>query len=329
MIQIGTITSSPETIIKFATSSPEINHIKMSQMQVSDGAPELMSVRNALYLGNYNVCLSKIAQTSINENNTDVKLERDVLSYRAHIGLGQYDLVLQQIKESESVAVALRAVRLLAEYFQSVKKGSSRDAIVEKLDSLNQDPSFVSDSTFAIVSSTIYAHEGNDVASLKSLHDVGTLEAASLRVRTLIRMNRVDLAENSYKKMIEMNEDATLTQFTGAYLALAKGGREKLNEAELTFKELAEKFGNSVPLLNGKAICLMQDFEFEDAEKILLDALTLSTNDPETLINLIVCSQHLKKDSFRFIGQLQSASPEHPWVKKYNALSATFDKLTA
>src|SRR3989338_5969757 len=137
-----------------------------------DGFHELLSVRNALFLGNYNVCLSKIAQTSINENNADMKLERDILSYRASIGLGQHDLVLQQVKESDSLPIPLKAIRLLAEYFQAINRGSSRDAIIEKIDALQQDPSYITDNTFAIVSSTIYAHEGNDIACLKTLHEI-------------------------------------------------------------------------------------------------------------------------------------------------------------
>ncbi|EFC49212.1 predicted protein [Naegleria gruberi] len=293
-----------------------------------DGFPELLSVRNALFLGNHTVCLSKIAQTSINENNVDMKLERDVLSYRAHIGLGQHDLVLQQIKESDSLAIPLKSVRLLAEYFQAAKRGSPNDSIIEKIDSLQQDPSYSTDNTFAVVSATIYAHEGNDIACLKTLHDISSLEAFALRVRTLIRMNRADLAEHTFKKMSEQYEDATLTQFTGAFVSLAKGTKERVSEAELTFKELSEKFGQSVALANGLALCLMFDFEFEDAEKILMNALGISTNDPETFVNLIACSLHLKKDASRFISQLQSSSPNHPWIKKYNSLSETFDKLT-
>ncbi|KAF0972432.1 hypothetical protein FDP41_009335 [Naegleria fowleri] len=299
-----------------------------STTTTTDGFPELLAVRNALYLGNYSVCMSKIAQTKINESNAEMKMERDVLSFRAHIGLGQYDLVLQQIKESDNLAIPLRGVRLLSEYFQAQNRGTSREAIIEKVDTLQQDPSFTTDPTFAICSATIYAFEGNDIACLKSLHDVSTLEAFSLRVRTLIRMNRIDLAEHTFNKMMELNEDATITNFTRAYVALAKGTKDKISEAESIFKELSEKFGQSVPLLNGIALCLMHDFEFADAENTLLSSLALSTNSVETLVNLIACSMHLNKDASRFLSQLQSTSPNHPWVVKYNSLSDTFDSLT-
>ncbi|KAL9654580.1 hypothetical protein ABK040_006644 [Willaertia magna] len=299
-------------------------------MSKQDGSLELMPARNALYLGNYNLCLSKIAQTSINENNQELKLERNLLLYRAHIGLTQYDIVLNEVDENEE-NISLKAIRLLAEYFNNNKKGSSNSSLLEKLDQLMLDQAFNTDPTFAIVAATIYSHEGNDISCLQAVHDIHTLEALSIQIKTLIRINRLDLAEHSLKRMTDLNEDATISHFTRAYVYLAKGGKDRLNDAENIFKELQQKVdGKAVPLLVGQALVLMQEFEFEDAEKLLLNALSLSTNDPEVLVNLISCSLFLRKDNSlvnRYLTQLKSMAPNHSWVKKYNELNSTFDQL--
>ena len=152
----------------------------------------------------------------------------------------------------------------------------------------------------------------------------------SIQVKTLIRMNRVDLAEQALKHMVDMNDDATITQLTSALVALAKGGHERVEEAEIIFQQLQKKFGNSLTVLNGLALCMIQSGAFENAERTLLNALGLSPNDPDTLINMIVCAQHLKKPEeviSKYLTQLQSIAPNHAWVKAYNQLDAEFDEL--
>lgn len=113
-------------------------------------------------------------------------------------------------------------------------------------------------------------------------------------VTSLLRIHRIDLAEKALQKMNEMNDDATLTQLCSAYVALSKGG-DKIQEAESTFQTLIDKYGESVSLLNGKAMCYLMTKRYEDAYKVLVTALSKRSDDPETLINLIICSQHMKK----------------------------------
>lgn len=135
------------------------------------------------------------------------------------------------------------------------------------------------------------------------------------------------MAEKALKKMSEMNDEATLTQLSSAYVTLAKG--VKIQDAEDIFQELIDKFGESVALLNGKALCLIRTSKFTEAEKILIAALGKRNQDPETLINLIVCAQHLKKSKElvqRYISQLKSVSPNHPWVKDFVEMENGFTK---
>ena len=72
----------------------------------AEGSPELFSVRNNLYFGNYSNCLSIGSELEL--KTPELKLERDILLYRANIGLGQYELVLNEIKDSKETPYGLR-----------------------------------------------------------------------------------------------------------------------------------------------------------------------------------------------------------------------------
>lgn len=71
-----------------------------------NGSLALFAVRNALYLGNYALCLSSAADVKITDD--EIKLERDILLYRANIGLHQYQIVLNGIKDDNSTPFGLR-----------------------------------------------------------------------------------------------------------------------------------------------------------------------------------------------------------------------------
>lgn len=108
-------------------------------------------------------------------------------------------------------------------------------------------------------------------------------------------MGRVDLAEKELKTMQKMDDDATITLLASCWINLFLGTLEKIQEAISTFQEIIDKFGSTSILLNGQAICQMKLKKFEEAEKLLLEAMEKNNKDPDTLINLIVCSHYLKK----------------------------------
>lgn len=148
---------------------------------------------------------------------------------------------------------------------------------------------------------------------------------------TLLQVNRIDLAQEALKVMQEMNDDATITQLTTAYVSLAKGG-DKLQEAQNIFGELADKFGDTVILLNGLALCQIVAGQYQDAETSLVNALGKKSNDPDTLINLITCAQHTRKSKDtvqRYMNQLKSAAPNHAWLKSVTETEAQFDKFAS
>merc|ERR1712196_167786 len=139
----------------------------------------------------------------------------------------------------------------------------------------------------------IFNREGQYEEALKYIgQNPSSLEIMAILVHTYLLMDRVDLAEKQFKTMQQNEDDATLTQLASASLSLAKGGAKAIQQALFTYTDLAEKYGMSVVLLNGMAACHMSKGEFEDAEKLLQDALGKNPNDVDTLINPVVCLQH-------------------------------------
>lgn len=291
-------------------------------MSLSEGADELFEIRTALYIGNYQQCINEAQK--LRPSNPDTRSERDVILYRAYVAQKKYGVVLDEIKSSHPPE--LQAVKMFAEYLSSDNR---REKIVSELDGKMSASVDVSNNTFPLMAASIYVHEQNYDAALRVLHSSEDLECMALTVQILLKLDRVDLAKKELKRMQDKDEDNILTQLAQAWFNLAVGG-DKFQDAYYIFQEMSDKFASTPLLLNGQAACYMGQGRFDDAESCLQEALDKDSNNPDTLVNMIVLTQHLGKPpevSNRYVSQLKDSHRSHPFVKDYLQKESDFDRI--
>jgi coatomer protein complex subunit epsilon len=154
----------------------------------------------------------------------------------------------------------------------------------------------------------------------------------ALCIQILLKMDRADVAEKTLRGMTSLDDDATLTQLSSAWVNLALGGA-KIQEASYVFAEMGDKYSWTPKLYNGAAVCHMHMGQHEEAEKDLLEALTKDGKDPETLANLVVAGLHLgRRGSAKlrtYLTQLRAVAPGHAMLAKTAALEEAFDAAAA
>ncbi|CAI9620142.1 unnamed protein product [Staurois parvus] len=165
---------------------------------------ELFDVKNWFYIGSYQQSINEAQKVKLSSPEKEV--ERDVFLYRAYIAQRKYGVVLDEIRPNSSPE--LQAVRMFAEYLSNE---SRRDAIVSELDKKMAKSVDVTNTTFLLMAASIYFHDGNTDAALRVLHQGESLECLATIVQILLKIDRLDLARKELKKMVEMDEDATLT----------------------------------------------------------------------------------------------------------------------
>jgi len=150
-------------------------------MSKTSGHPALLPLRTALFLGRFGTVISRALQVNIDSNDEDYKqtnIEKETLIYRAQIGQQAYDIVLNEIQESDTTHVSLRAVRLLAQYFSfsNAADREKQEAVIQQLDNLLSDALLATDSTLNVVAATIYLQEKKPTEALRYVFTPATLE---------------------------------------------------------------------------------------------------------------------------------------------------------
>lgn len=288
---------------------------------------ELFDIKNAFYTGNFQGCINEAQR--LKPSDPDLATERDVFMYRAYLALQKFVIVKDEIGANSPQLI--QPLKTLANYLQNVK---DRDRISTELEQKlisgtgNVD---ASNTTLLIVAATIFCHEANYEAALRVLHSAPSdhLECTALRLQTLLKMDRLDLAKKELKTMQEKDDDATLTQLAQAWVNMAIGG-EKIQDAYYIYQELIDKHGSTPTLLNGQASSFLGQAKYDEAEAALLEAIDKDPRNADTLINLIVFSQHTGKPQEvcnRYLTQLKDDHASHPFVKSYVAKENDFNRM--
>lgn len=283
---------------------------------------ELYTLRNYFWLGSFQRAISE--GSGLSRLPEALKVECKEFVYRSYVALGQIDVVLQEISDDPSTPIALQSVKLLARY---LTLPAEKELLMSTLEAWLNDPS-ANSATLQLVAAIVYMYEDKLKEALRAVHAGMNMEHLAMGVQILLRMNRPDLAMKQLKQMQQQDEDATLTQLAAAWVYMAQGS-SKLQEAAYIYDELIDKFGSTVLLLNGAAAANIQMGKFPEAERLLLEAVSKGQNDPETLVNLICCYQHMGKPSDlvnRHMMHLKAVAPRHPFVAKLNRIEGSFDR---
>jgi len=287
---------------------------------------ELFDIKNAYYTGNYQSCINEAQK--LRTSDPDLAVERDIFLYRAYLALRKYGIVRDEIN-SGSPALLL-PLKTLAAYL-SASNDTKKDEVVQEVEASMNGTFDASNTSLLIVAASVFIHEGNYEGALRTLHASPSdhLECIALRLQTLLKMDRLDLAKKEMKSMQEKDDDATLTQLAQAWVNMAIGG-EKIQDAYYIYQELIDKFGSTPLLLNGQATSFLGQAKYDEAEAALQEAMEKDPNNVDTLINMIVLSQHTGKPPEvcnRYLTQLKDDHPSHPFVKSYIQKEQDFDRM--
>lgn len=181
-------------------------NLKLFGLQIRRRVMEdlLYNLRNNFYVGNFQAAINDA--DSIPDSD-----EKSLFVYRCYIGLGNYDLVVDEIQDDSSPS--LMAIKHFAQYLQD------RSSVQEVLQNLSQ---LLQNDMGAIMTATVHFYENKIDEGLRAIASVQSLEAQSIMVHGLLMLNRLDKATEVYKKMEIQDEDHTITALTGTWITIAK-----------------------------------------------------------------------------------------------------------
>ena len=231
-----------------------------------------------------------------------------------------------------AVHSGIQALGLRAKYDSPSTPAESKQSILSELQQLVSDPS-TSSTCQLIAAQTFLSHGEMTKDALSCVHQGTTMEHLALTIQIYIRMDRLDLAKKTLSSMKQADEEAVLTQLCSVYIHLAIG-RSEVNDAIHTLGSLSEQYGNSPFLLNLNAAAFIVAGRYDAAEKCLTEAVTeeeATGSSSDTLINLVVCYQHLGR-GMDVIGpvleQLKSGFADHPFVQGLARVEGAFERET-
>lgn len=292
-------------------------------MASSNNSDPLFEIRNAFFIGNFQYCINEAQKSKFND--PAHQLEKDIYMYRSYIAQRKFGVVKYEIKSSSPAE--LQCILMLATYMSGTENEMNEVVAVVKKQIASLHPD---NKVLPLIAGLIFYLEQDYDAVLRLLHKSDHMESCALAIQTFLAINRVDLAQKELNTMKEMDEDGTLTQLAQAWVNLARNA-EKIQEAYYIFQELSDKYTSTPMLLNGQSAALIALGKYEEAKPLLQEALDKDPNCPETLINMVLLSQHLGKNtevSIRYLNQLKDSHANHPFIRDFKSKEQEFDRLS-
>jgi len=290
------------------------------------GPDKLFNLRNQFWLGNYTQVQS-LGSSLPSSLSAELRVERDAYVYRALIALREFHVVLDEVADSSTTPIDLRAVKALALYMSNPV--ANADSVMQSLRDWMADEGTQGNATLRLVVGIVFGQQSQFVDALRAVAGGDTMEMRALEVQLLLRMDRPDVAEKRLRAMQQADEDHTLAQLAAVWVAVAQGG-PRCQEALYQLQDLRDRYGSTSMLLNAMGVCQMHLGEFEEAERLLADAT--SSGDPDVLVNVVACAQQRRKpQNFvdRYVNQLKASAPQHPFVQSCERMEGAFDRVAA
>ncbi|KAG0162232.1 hypothetical protein DFQ28_001220 [Apophysomyces sp. BC1034] len=290
----------------------------------------LFGIRNLFALGNYQSVINDVSSAK-GLYSVEAKLEAQAYLYRSYIAQGKCNLVITDI--GNDVEAPLKAVKLLALYTQAKQKDQASDEIIQQCHALFEEGANRVHPTIQAVIATVLVKDGRLEDALKVLHvRTKKLECVALAVQIYLQMDRLDLARNEVSHAKAWAEDALLLQMMEGWVDLRVGG-EKYQEAFYIYEEFGQSStAQTIKVLNGQAAANLTLGRYPEAESLLLEALTKNSDDPDTLVNMVVCATLTSKPADvlnRYVNQLREVAPQHPFLQDLDLKSSYFDRAAA
>ena len=215
---------------------------------------------------------------------------------------------------------------------------SPSDANVDAMKTLIADPSSSAASatpTLGLVAAHLFLSAGKTSDALACVAASGsssssTMEHQALALQIYIKIDRIDLAQHQLSAMRSADEDAILTQLCSAYVDIANGSSTAA-DAIHHLNTLQEQYGASLMLLNCAAVAHMAAGNYSEAEMALAEANAEfnGSEDADTLVNTVVCYQHLGKSSADIdplLSALKSQFASHPFVEGLKRVEGALER---
>ncbi|CAD2216256.1 coatomer epsilon subunit [Angomonas deanei] len=304
---------------------------------------ELFDARNYLNIGSYNQAIAEASSAGCashkGEDVANFEAEKTAIICRAQLGLGQVDLVLSQLKSATHPV--LKSVSLWANFLSSTR-GADPSAADVALNQLVANAEVVSlANIYGAIFATAALLNRNQVAEGLTLakrwladlpepeqsRSFAYIELRSLVVEGLLRLNRADRAVEEVAAMEKLDDEAVLTILYMGLVYLAQGQldnkEESYNSALASFKDIAMRYSNSTWVLNLIGVTQMCLGDFEASKNSLLEALSLRSDDGDTLSNLVAVCNQIGLDTQRYFAQ--ASQQQSLYAHQYRAASDAFD----